>query len=72
MNFPLKKGTVWKKCIFLNITILPNIGCLKKRSPRILEWVAYPFPADLPDPGIALGSPAWQADSLPTDPLGKP
>ena len=25
-------------------------------SPRILEWVAYPFPADLPDPGIKLGS----------------
>ena len=27
-------------------------------SPRILEWVAYPCPVDLPDPGIELGSPA--------------
>ena len=27
-----------------------------KGSPRILEWVAYPFPADLPDPGIEPGS----------------
>ena len=29
-----------------------------KRSPRILEWVAYPFssPVDLPDPGIELVS----------------
>ena len=43
-----------------------------KGSPRILEWVAYPAPADLPDPGIELGSPALQANSLPTEILGKP
>ena len=41
-------------------------------SPRILEWVAYPSPADLPDPGIKPGSPALQADSLPTELSGKP
>ena len=34
-------------------------------SPRILEWVAYPFSlGNLPDPGIKPGSPALQ-DSLP-------
>ena len=44
-----------------------------KGSPRILEWVAYPFsggspsPRDLPDPGIELESPALQVDSLPTE-----
>ena len=27
---------------------------------------------DLPDPVIELGSPAWQADSLPAEPPGKP
>ena len=27
-------------------------------SPRILEWVAYLFSGDLPNPGIELGSPA--------------
>ena len=43
-----------------------------QRSPRILEWVAYPSPVDLPDPGIKLGFPALQADSLPTEPSGKP
>ena len=42
-----------------------------KESPRILEWVAYPSPADLPDSGIEPGSPALQADSLPTEPSGK-
>ena len=39
---------------------------------RILEWVAFPSPADLPDPGIKLGSPALQAESLPIEPPGKP
>ena len=39
-------------------------------SPRILEWVAFPFPGDLPDPGIESGSPALQADSLLAEPPG--
>ena len=43
-----------------------------QESQRILEWVAYPFSRDLPDPGIELGSPALQADSLPAEPPGKP
>ena len=43
-----------------------------QRSPRILEWVAYPSPMDLPDPGIEPGSPALQVDSLPTELSGKP
>ena len=39
---------------------------------RILEWVAIPSPGDLPNPGIKPGSPALQADSLPSEPPGKP
>ena len=37
-------------------------------------WSEMPFPSpgDLPDPRIELGSPALQADSLPSEPLGKP
>ena len=47
---------------------LPHCGWIlyqlsHKGSPRTLEWVAYPFPVDLSDPGIHLGSPALQADS---------
>ena len=36
-------------------------------------WSGLPFPPpeDLPDPGIELGSAALQADSLPSEPLGK-
>ena len=33
---------------------------------------AIPSPVDFPDPGIKPGSPALQADSLPTELLGKP
>ena len=32
----------------------------------------FPFPGDLPDPGIKLRSLALQTDSLPSDPPGKP
>ena len=39
---------------------------------RILKWVAFPSPGNLPNPGIALGSPALHTDSLPAEPLGKP
>ena len=33
---------------------------------------SFPSPGDLPNPGIEPGSPALQADSLPTEPPGKP
>ena len=39
---------------------------------RILEWVAFPFSGDLPNPGIEPMSPTLQADSLPAEPQGKP
>ena len=41
-------------------------------SPRMLEWEAYPFPVDFPDPGIKLGSPSLLEDSLPAELPGKP
>ena len=41
-------------------------------SPRILERVVIPSPADPPNPGIEPGSPELQADSLPAELPGKP
>ena len=52
-------------------------------SPRTIQAIkffrpeyssAYPFPSpgDLPNPGIEPWSPALRADSLPSEPLGKP
>ena len=34
---------------------------------RILQWVAFPSPGDLPNPGIKPTSAALQADSLPAE-----
>ena len=42
---------------------------------RILQWLPVPSLGDLSDPGIKPESPlspALQAESLPTGPLGKP
>ena len=41
-------------------------------SPRILEWVAYPFSSVSSGPRNWTESPALQADSLPTELRGKP
>ena len=83
-NFPGQNTGVG--CLSLLQGIFPNQGsnpglphCRQilyqlsyKGSPRILQWVAYPSPADLPDPGIKPGSPALQEDSLPTELSVKP
>ena len=40
-------------------------------SPRILEWVVYPFSSGPSRPRNQTGSPAWQVDSLSAELLGK-
>ena len=39
---------------------------------RILEWVAFPTPGDLPDPGIELESPVLAGRFFTAEPQGKP
>ena len=39
---------------------------------RILEWIAIPSSRGSSNPGIEPRSPALQADSLPSEPPGKP
>ena len=48
---------------------LPSMGFSRQEY-----WSGLPFPSpgDLPKPGIKLGSPTLQADSLPTELRGKP
>ena len=47
----------------------PSMGFSSKEY-----WSGLPFPSpgDLPDPGIEPGSPALQADALPSEPPGNP
>ena len=49
--------------------VFPSLGFSRQE-----HWSGLPFPSpgDLPNPGIELGSPALQADSLPTELQGKP
>ena len=54
----------------LQPTRLPEVhGILQART---LEWVAFPSPGDLPDPGITPRSPTLQADALTSEPPGSP
>ena len=39
---------------------------------RILEWIAFPFTREFPNPEIEPRSPASQVDYLPTELSGKP
>ena len=39
---------------------------------RLLEWVPFPSPGDLPNPGIKPRSSTLQVDSFPAEPQGKP
>ena len=39
---------------------------------RYWSGLPFPSPADLPNPGIKPGSPTLQADTLPSEPPGKP
>ena len=62
------------------LTLCDPMDCCTVQTPpsmgfsRQEYWSELPFPSpgDLPDPGIEPGSPALQADSLPTELLGKP
>ena len=54
-----------------------TVACKAHKSVKFSgqeHWSGLPFPSpgDLPDPGIEPGSPALQADSLPSEPPGKP
>ena len=42
-------------------------SCVTREAQEYWSGLPIPSLADLPDPGIELGSPALQADSLPTE-----
>ena len=69
------------KCLLLSCVqlfatpwIIVHQAPLSMGFPRQEYWSGLPFPSpgDTPDPGMELSSPALQANSLPSEPLGKP
>ena len=64
-------GLVAKSCLTLVTPwTVAHQAPLSMGFSRQEYWSGLPFPSpgDLPDPGIEPGSPALQADSLPTEP----
>ena len=64
-----KQELVAQSCLTLCNPMNSAHGILQA---RILEWAAISFSRDLPDPGIKPRSPGLQADSLSSEPPGKP
>ena len=61
--------------LFETLWTVAHQASLSMRFSRQEYWsgLSFPSPGDLPDPGIKLGSPILQADSLPFEtPIGKP
>ena len=68
-------GLVAKSCLTLPTSwTVVHQASLSMGFSRQEYWSGLPFPSprDLPDPGIKPTSPALQANSLPTEPTGKP
>ena len=65
---------------FSHVQLFATLWSVACQAPLSMEffrqeyWNGLPFPSpgDLPDPGIKLGSPTLQADSLTCEPSGKP
>ena len=67
-------GLVTKSCTTLSTPrTIALQASLSMGFPRQENWsgLLFPSPGDLPDPGIEHGSPALQADSLPSEAPGK-
>ena len=65
---------VSQSCLFGTPWTVALQAPLSMRFPRQEYWSGLPFPSpgDLPNPRIKPRSPALQADSLPSEPPGKP
>ena len=75
LNSTFGGGLVAKLCLtFGTPWTIAHQAPLSMGFSRQEYWSGLPFPSpgDLPNPGIKPGSPALQADSLPTELRGKP
>ena len=59
--------------LFVTLRTVSHQAPLSRDFSREEHWSGWPFPSpgDLPNPGIEPGSPALQADSLPSETPGK-
>ena len=71
---PCVSCSVTSNSLWLHELYVAHLAPLSMEFSRQGSWSGLPFPSpeDLPDPGIKPRSPALQADSLPSEPPGKP
>ena len=70
---------IYMQCVLIHVVLFVTLWTVAHQEPLSTEfskqehWSGLPFPSprDLPNPGIKPGSPALQADSLPTELQGK-
>ena len=63
----------WKSLSPAWLFVTPwTIQSMKFSRPEYWSGLPFPFPGDLPNPGIEPRSPTLYVDSLPTEPPGKP
>ena len=87
VNFIKIKSFVYESAFSLEckvtqpcLTLYDPMDRIAHQAPLSMEFfrqeycsgLPFPFPGDLPNPGIEPGSPASQADALPSEPTGKP
>ena len=73
----LKVKVLVAKCC---LTLCDPMDCIARQAPlpvglsqqEYSSGLPFPSPGDLPDPGIEPRSPALRADSLPSEPPGRP
>ena len=72
-EFHLKVKSLSRVQLFVTPWTLAYQTSLSMGFSRQEYWSGLPFPSpgDLPNPGIKPGSPALQADTLPSEPPGK-
>ena len=71
--FTLYAEWKWKSLSHVRLFVPPwTIQSMEFSRPEYWGGWPFPFSGDLPNPGIELGFPALQADSLPVELLGKP
>ena len=63
----------WKLLSCVRLFVIPwTIQSMEFFRPEYWSGYLFPYPGDLPNPGIKPRSPALQVDSLPVEPQGKP
>ena len=74
MNQSVREKSLSCAQLFATTWTVAHQAPLSMGFPKQEYWSGLPFPSpgDLPDTGIEPESPALQADSLPSEPLGNP